>query len=292
MDNDAKPPAKKVGHKRIFIAIPTGSGWMHHWVVHSLIDLAADCARIEHEGYQFMFIDLPRMLIAQARELAVEKALEYDCDYILFIDDDHPFIPKGIVKRLLNHDKDIVGVLSFERLGDHHPNIYMMAGYNKAPDGNAEMRSVRYVNLYDYEGRPNNDGLIEVDAVGFGMCMLNMRIFKGPNAIKPPYFMSQWQIGEDFWFCMRAKEQGYQVWADTKKEFQLPHIGEPELIIEDLYKKHMKKNIQIEKSKPDASKEALEWMEAVVNGKEALDHADFKLRSKWNVDGSLVKEVD
>lgn len=230
--------------KKIFVAIPT-RGVIQAEAAHSLMELICDLTRMESEGYSYILGVMPRMLVAQAREVAVEKALELNCDYLFMCDDDM-ILPRNIVKRLISHGKDIVGSMSFERLGDHSPNIYALHSYQKNDTGDNVTNSMRWRNILAYEQFTDADGVAEVDVIGFGAVLIDMNVFKGDNAMVAPYFMSQFNVGEDFFFCWKAKEKGLKVFADCHISWQSGHIGEPVVITDRLFKEKLKVRVDAE----------------------------------------------
>lgn len=222
--------------KKIFVAIPT-IGMMHTDAVHSLFEMLIDMVRLEPQGYRIILAMMPRMLVAQAREVAIEKSIELKCDYTLFVDDDM-LLPRGLFERLLSHNKDIVSALAFERMGDHNPNIYDIHHFNENLAQEVQQVSLRWRNVLNYKEACESNGLIKVDVVGFGCVLINNRIFYGENKIEAPYFMSQFQVGEDFFFCWKASQKKVDVWCDTK--CLLGHIGDNEIITESLFEKTQK----------------------------------------------------
>ena len=229
---------------KIFVSIPT-IGLMHTDAVHSILENLIDVVRLEPMGFRVVLAMIPRMLIAQARELTVEKALELNCDYIFFIDDDM-IIPRGTFQRLYSHKKDIISALAFERMGDHNPNIYALSTFDKTLHQDIQQLSFRWKNVCAYKDMRGSDGLIKIDVVGFGCVLINTKIFKGENKLDPPYFMSQFQVGEDFFFCWKAKQKGFDIWCDTN--CLLGHIGENLIITEKEYETNWRKRIKQEAS--------------------------------------------
>lgn len=68
-----------------------------------------------------------------------------------------------------------------------------------------------------YEAYTPPVGLQRVDAVGGSGLLIQRRVLESYG---PPYFRCEYDDqgmlskSEDFWFCERAKEQGFEVWAD------------------------------------------------------------------------------
>ena len=157
---------------------------------------------LEIPGDQYSVLYVEGADVAYARNLLTERAMGV-ADYIMFLDDD-VLPPMNTITKLLAHDKDIVSGLYFSRQEPHFPQIYLK---NKED-------SQRYDCVENYE----KDKLIEIDACGAGCMLIKSEVFK---KIKKPYF---WYIpagedtlrkGEDIYFCEKAKEAGYQIYADT-----------------------------------------------------------------------------
>jgi len=220
--------------KKILVAVPT-NGWVQAEAMHSLMEMCADFGRLEAKGYRVILGVMPRMLVAQAREAAAEKAVELKCDYLFFVDDDH-IIPRGIFERLVSHDKDIVGALTYERMGPNYPNIYHLHSFEKDEVGGQIVGSFKWRNILDYAENRDENGLLEVDAIGFGAVLIKTEVLK---KVETPYFMSNFAAGEDFFFCWKAKEKGFKVYMDCSEEAQMGHIGDTNIITETDFKKKL-----------------------------------------------------
>ena len=155
--------------------------------------------------------------VAYARNLLAEKAKGV-ADYIFFIDDD-VLPPMNTITKLLTHDKDIVCGLYFSRQEPHFPQIFLK---NKE---NAD----RYDCVEDYK----KDSLLEIDACGAGCMLIKAEVFK---KLKLPYFQyipkgeNNPRKGEDFYFCEKAKEEGYNIFCDTS--IICKHIGKKYVVAE------------------------------------------------------------
>jgi len=214
---------------KIFIAIPT-VGNIQAEAAHSLMELTYELGKMKAEGYDFVLGVMPRMIVAQAREVAVEQAINTKSDYLFFVDDDM-ILPRNILRRLLSHDKDIVGSLSWERYGYHAPNLYAVSTLDK--NDNDEVSKIKWRNIVRFRDVWDERGLVKADAIGFGVTLINMRVFKGENAISSPYFMKAINIGEDFYFCWEAGQKGWEIFMDCHPLWQTGHISVPGVLTED-----------------------------------------------------------
>jgi hypothetical protein len=146
-----------------------------------------------------------------AREMTVEDALEVDPEWILFMDSD-VIPPADVFPRLRNRGVDIVSALYYM----DHPKQIHPAMWKLDENGSPAIAG------YDYEG------LVNVDAVGFGCLLVNRDVI---DDIEPPWFRwskgyddHPWDlqhqgekpgISEDFHFCHKAIEAGYDIYVDT-----------------------------------------------------------------------------
>ncbi len=124
-------------------------------------------------------------------------------EYILFIDSDVLPRPQTLDK-LMSHDKDIIaGVVPICQQGKFKWNVYR-------DDMNAMPIDVNAKNL----GLPDNP--FKVKAVGFGVVLIKTKVFE---KMEWPFWRSIYKpglriLGEDVYFCRKAKEAGFDIWVD------------------------------------------------------------------------------
>lgn len=183
-------PAKMLPKKTILIAIPTNK-YIEPETMKAIYDQEIP------PGYETTFQFFYGYQVDQIRNLIADWALKFD--YLWAVDSDMSF-PPDTLKRLLEHDKDVVSGLYIQRKpGQHILEIY---------------RQGRNVPYADIKGL----GLIEVDGCGFGCVLVKSEVIR---AIGYPQFVYKSAIdhrntvSEDTYFCLKAKEKGYKVWADT-----------------------------------------------------------------------------
>uniref|UniRef100_A0A6M3IJI4 Glycosyltransferase n=1 Tax=viral metagenome TaxID=1070528 RepID=A0A6M3IJI4_9ZZZZ len=136
-----------------------------------------------------------------------------DYDYLVWIDSDSVFAPDQ-VQSLLNCNKDIVGALqSFEggngfTCGRLDEEFFKENGY------------MPYITPDGLKDEPlTEDGLIELDYVGFGLLCIKKGVFE---SMEYPWFRPKFQeIGEccdfsmeDVSFCVTAKEKGFNIYVN------------------------------------------------------------------------------
>ena len=209
----------KICDKRILIYIPTITGKIDCLFIHGFIHFLCDCWEHKKEGWQFFPIFGRGMFIQNARNLAVDHAIENNMDYILFLDDDM-VIPEDakLFTKLLSHNKDIVAPLFFHRVQPCAPLIFKRVI-------RANGRYTTFDNILDYP-----KGLIEVDGVGFGCVLIKVDVFK---KLSKPYFLHGDTFGEDLFFSNKCIEAGIKIYSDTN--LVLGHIGDPMVTTEDTF---------------------------------------------------------
>jgi hypothetical protein len=150
-------------------------------------------------------------LIASQRMELARQALEEKADYLLWLDSDMRF-PKETIGHLILRDKPIVAANYATRRMPVKP-VAMM-------DGGGKIDRV-------YTG-PESQGLEPVDYVGMGVMMVKREVFEN---IEAPWFAIPYStignhyIGEDVFFCRKAKEAGYEVLLDHDLSQHVKHIG-------------------------------------------------------------------
>jgi cellulose synthase/poly-beta-1,6-N-acetylglucosamine synthase-like glycosyltransferase len=153
-------------------------------------------------------------LIFDQRNSLVRTAVEEKCDYILFIDADMRF-PKTTLERLLAHKKDIIGVNATTRMMPPKPTA---RNIQINEDGSVDWLEV----LSNKE-----KGIGKVDAIGCGVMLIKTSCLKN---IPQPYFYFEQLLkgkllGEDIYFCIKAKDAGIDTWVDHDLSMEIGHVG-------------------------------------------------------------------
>jgi len=143
--------------------------------------------------------------IHKNREEIAEEAVKGGYSHLFFIDADMCFSAQ-VLKRLLSHNKDIVG------------GVYNYRRSTKEP----------VVRFADENGNPINKEtpkeLFKCFALGAGCMLIKTSVFK--RLKKPWFFLGEPdnQLGEDIYFCKIATEAGIDVWGDPS--VSVGHLGE------------------------------------------------------------------
>ncbi len=150
--------------------------------------------------------------ICELRNAGVRQAQDMGCTHLLMFDADMCLHRDTMVK-LVKNDKDICGALAFQRYPPFHPVMFKRYSGN----WNGELDKLSYEIIIKWE----KETLVEVDAVGTGVVMINMNVFDG---MEEPYFERIFKtvkdgkevfFGEDISFCIKAKRAGYRIFMDT-----------------------------------------------------------------------------
>lgn len=151
-------------------------------------------------------------IIPQQRETLAQSALQIAATHALWIDADMRF-PKDALERMLAHEKPIVAANYTRRRPPYLPT--------------AEDRDKGYLFT-----EPGNVGLAEVTSCGMGLMLVEMSVFE---QLPEPWFSLGFNmqdktfVGEDFYFCRKAREAGFPVLIDQALSLEVKHAGEMEV---------------------------------------------------------------
>lgn len=148
----------------------------------------------------------------QARNMAAKAMLEKGFTWLFFLDDD-VIVPQDTLQRLIGRERDIVSGLYSRR-----QEPIMPVAMRKMPDKTNEF-------VTDF----THGDIVPVDMVGAGALLIHRRVFE---RVPKPWF--EWTMdredvppderrSEDFDFCAKAKNAGFQIWLDTS--VQCLHAG-------------------------------------------------------------------
>ncbi len=210
-------------NNRILIASPSFAK-MDREVTQDWVRFAYHCGR-RMPQYDFFFGLKGKSEQFRARNMIVEGAQQHNCDRILMLDDDmiiNAFDEGGVrpgdaadvysfLAKLIAHDKDICGILYYQRGQECQPVLMTKLGE----------KGYRF--LRDDE---ITHGLQRVDVTGGGCMLIKTRIF---DRIPYPYFAPEFEFGTDIQLCRKAAEKGFEVWTDTAIEFG--HVRNESVII-------------------------------------------------------------
>lgn len=185
---------------RVLLAIPT-AGTIHWKLLNKIVDICKD------ERHEVELL-VSKMVGNEANRNAITKDfLKGDYDYLLMIDTDNPPLENPL--DMIDHDKDIVSIPTPINLNILEVNNFFWNIFDETTDPK-------------YPTRPRKlrgEGLENVYAVGTGCILVKRKVLE---AIKNPFLpvrndddSRKWT--QDIVFCMRARAEGFEVWADWDK---------------------------------------------------------------------------
>lgn len=157
----------------------------------------------KYPDWVFYNMTPPRMAIDQARNWAARMALECECDYLMFIDDDMILHPDTL-SSLIEANLDIVMAHTYIR---GYP-------FNVMAFKNSTERPLGFFN--DYKDFLDDKGIYLCDAVGFAVCLIKCSLLR---RMEPPYFVTGTGHTEDIYFCCKARAEigpEVSIGGDTK----------------------------------------------------------------------------
>ena len=153
---------------------------------------------IQNDSYRIMLTYPVAKPITNNRNTIVQKFLATDCDYLMMIDDD--IVPPANILNLADFNVDIITPLMFVK----QKGMLIPLFLTRNKDG-----------IYDAADYLNKVGLQEVDATGTGCIIIKREVLEN---IKHPFENVYDEdgiktLGNDFYFCQRAKKLGYKIWV-------------------------------------------------------------------------------
>lgn len=221
--------------KKILAAIPTAK-YIESETFRSLWNLEVP------DGYDLDFQCFYGYSISQVRNLIAEWAKHYD--YLLSVDSDI-VLPKDALVKMLSADKDIVSGLYIQR----KPDTQIVEVYMDAPNGGCV--NIPYSLL-------ENRGVVEIAACGMGCALIKGEVFRRMDY--PHFFYKEAltmaeTVSEDVYFCIKARNTGFSVWADTS--IKCDHLGATSFSLDT----HVEKNIDAVSAQDMLPNECVQYME-------------------------------
>lgn len=181
---------------RVFIAIPSADGFIHHELLIRLLEWSHDTQiQLKIKVYPHLFP------LDNARNVAVKEFLEEYYDYLLFIDNDI-IPPTNSLRVLLEADKEIIAPLCFTTKRDDKGLLFPLPVAHKY-DENHEYRP--------YYGQ----GIEETDVVTGGMFLVKREVYE---KLERPFYFTYHKNGlveysEDFVFSQQCQKLGYKLYT-------------------------------------------------------------------------------
>ena len=160
-----------------------------------------------------------RLSIDRMRNEAAKMALQSECDYLVFIDDDMLLDVKTI-ETLIDADKDIVMAHTYIR---GYP--FNAMSFKREPTN--DLADIKLVHENEVIEKAKED-LCEVYAIGFATVAIKTSLLK---ELDPPWFITGPNGTEDIYFCLRCKQEiGEHVGIYTHIGVPTHHKLDPEFV--------------------------------------------------------------
>lgn len=170
--------------------------------------LANLTAHLSEKNVKHTLLMLQGSLLPDQRETLVKQAMQLEATEILWLDSDMIF-PRDIYHRLHKHKKDIIAC--------------NYATKEKIP------KSVAFLDENDSNNRLyKGKGLTEVVAVGMGLMLVQMSVYKD---VPQPWFNFFWDnvherhTGEDIYFAEKVRSLDYKIYVDNDITSKISHLG-------------------------------------------------------------------
>ncbi len=223
----------EIAQKKVLIGMPCGSGSIPAYVVDSLYKMRRP------PGVLTSLLIIERQQVDIARNFIIQKAIEANVDYLMFIDDDG-ILPADTLEKMMEDDKDIVGAPMCKRNEDEQGNhaLCVFEGFDVPIGDGKTIKNYRNIKSFD----ASKGYLHSVDAIG-GACMLIKRevldsLYKAHNGrpfewkyeqhVTKEVGLSVRNLAEDICFSERAKLQGFEIFIDLR--LRPVHLGRPKFI--------------------------------------------------------------
>lgn len=204
-------------------------------------------------------------MLTQSRHKLVAEALVWGADYMLFLDADHTF-PPDTLARLWSHNKLIVGCNYARRCLPTAPT----AAKHVTDDDGEDHKNLVYTTVE----LASENVLEEVDHLGFGVCLIDMRVFtlleakaqdEGKDSFLPLFHFDTTPdgltvIGEDVYFFRKVREAGVPVYCDHALSWEVGHLYES-IMTNALANKHRERWVEKQKASFDRYEQVADELE-------------------------------
>lgn len=195
----------------VAVCIPCGD--------HVSASFAMDLAKLvqhtsTYDNVRLSLLMVKGTIITSARHMLACNAQKMGATHVLWLDADMRF-PADTVARLLAHGKPIVASYYSTRRSPSLPTVSV----NTATSMNDWLVLTE-----------ESKGLIEVSRCGMGVMLVDTGVFR---SMGKPYFAIGYSpkgdgvyVGEDVWFCDKARKAGHQIFIDADLSKEVEHLGE------------------------------------------------------------------
>lgn len=187
---------------KLLIAVPTYD-YMHFRFVECFTKLIK---RLDEDEINYEVAFQGGTLVYVGRDKLAKKAIEGGFTHVLWLDSDMIFT-EDLLDDLMFSGKDFVTGIAHGRRPPHASCIFKEVW--------------PFVNRW--EGHDYPSGAFKIGGCGFACVLIKTEIIKAVYKKNGTAFFPMRELGEDLAFCKRAKELGYEIWAEPT--VWLGHIG-------------------------------------------------------------------
>jgi len=181
-------------------------------------------------GDDFILYNAYRMSIDRFRNQAAKFALQGECDYLMFLDDD-VLVPRNTYDLLKEANVDVVTPLVYIRAYPFKPMMFKTIKLGE------EIGLATYDDWEDALTAHERPYLLECAAIGFSCALIKTELIR---KIPPAWFVSGTNHTEDVYFCVKARQlldNKVGIFVDTR--IRAGHLLDPEFISLDTKKELM-----------------------------------------------------
>ena len=200
--------------------------------------VAFSCAN----GYQIRQVGITdRTLIHVARQFLAQAFLQSECEWAFWMDSDMILEPRTIPV-MINWLKKLNGKLAtgiyYQRMGIHKPLIFLKDP--KTADGKSIHEMPDEYSHCTVLPKESLTVPCKVDATGFGCFLMHRDALVNMDKpyFKNHYFGDGKEVSEDFYFCIKSRQLGLEIWAIP--ELDCGHIGTAPIITKKDFKHEVK----------------------------------------------------
>jgi len=174
--------------------------------VRSLIAFQAD---LYSEGHTLHIVFTNGYTASAGRNQMFKWAAKEEADYVLSLDSDHIYsasVMHDLIKKLEENKLQLLSAKYYAR-SDFRPNVRTVAMGSYDKDGKFKLRVPE----------PEEKGLVDVDVVGLGFCVLRHSFVKDMVAKHDNLFHidKKGNYADDVVFCSFVKEEGHRICYDA-----------------------------------------------------------------------------
>ncbi len=173
-----------------------------------------------------------RQMVDDARNGLAEAFLASPTEWMFWMDSDMLFPPETLIELIKvaeeKEAKFVTGVY-YQRKGNNMPCLWTrgaeLSNGELSAMGSIKAQQNKYVGAFTFP-HPDKKDPFKIHAAGFGCILVHRSIFEKMD--RPWFKFLPGTCSEDFYFCVNAKELGYDLWAVPGPV--LGHIGDAPVI--------------------------------------------------------------